>query len=92
METAIKWIRLDNFEGTRTLKQHAYIPASYYDPILQEAKVGNIQLCDQKDFASHDGERPSDWNGLEPETKNTDHICLKCLSVIESGKTKFIQL
>lgn len=70
----VKWLTLENLEGTRTSKQHGYIPTIEKYSGNKENKM----LC-SKGFASDDGEWPSDWNDLDGEKLDISNACKKCL-------------
>lgn len=73
----VKWITLDNSEGTATLKQHAVIPVMCQERYLDKKYPGNKILCN-KLFASEDGETAQDWDTIENEPLG-ENVCKKCL-------------
>jgi hypothetical protein len=66
----VKWLTLENAEGTRTLAQHAY----------KAKDDGNKALCCGA-FASDDGEYPLPFAELSSELLNEKTCCKKCLKI-----------
>lgn len=74
----IKWLQMDNAEGTATLSQHGLKPVT-------RTKYGvswesNISLCG-KAMASDNGETGIAWIELEEQALHLSEACKTCLRI-----------
>jgi hypothetical protein len=77
-QRVIKWLTLENSEGTRTLKQHGFIPKVCKERWTGDPYDGNISLC-RKVWSSEDGEYAQDWSTIDGENIKESHCCKTCL-------------
>lgn len=89
--TEIKWVTLDNANGEKSLKQHAFIAKVKKDKWTREDYLGNISLC-KRVYASgwRDEERAQDFNELdnEPVSNNACKICLNRKRLLDNWDMK----
>jgi hypothetical protein len=68
----IKFVTLENEQGTKVCKQHA---------IMETESGGNKMVC-SKMIASDDGETPTSFDAIEEENMNLDKLCKRCAKIL----------
>ncbi len=74
----IKWLQLDNRDGTGTLKQHAFAPRECKKPITREPYIGNRSLCG-KIVCGNENEEIEAFDLVESEPLNENEACKACM-------------
>lgn len=74
----MKWLQVDNHDGTQTLKQHCYIHKVCKVPYTREQYAGNVSLCDRSSVINEDELRIS-YDYLDSEPLSEKEACKICL-------------
>jgi hypothetical protein len=76
----IVWGSFDNYDASRTLKEHAYKNRTIKH--WYEDYIGATSLCDSKKGVSEDGESFLKTENIEGfETPSMRNTCKKCLNI-----------
>ena len=77
----VKWIAPDNYDGTKTLKLHAFVPAVQRRWITREEYSGNRALCKNViRISDQDTEDESiEWALLDNGAFDESKACKACL-------------
>lgn len=78
----VKWATLDTSDGSRSIKQHAFVAKKRRLAITLEEFVGNKSLCG-KITVSNEDENPEEFSKIIGEPMKED-CCQICKGVLES--------